>query len=107
MMVAQNQSEKSRLYDVKKIFDERHDFEAEDIQTLYERWPEVDFYNIPVAWIVPIDTMLARMRYYNPVIQVRQEFGQLIVIHNELTENQRKIIWVAEKEISKIDEDLQ
>lgn len=91
----------------KEEFDDRHaEDDQEDLATLQERWPSVKFHNIPVAWIVILDTMLCRMRYSNPVREVRQEFGQLIVIHGPLRASQEKIIREAEQEIYAIDADL-
>ena len=94
------------LNDVKPTFDYRHDFEGEDIQTIKERWPNVTFHNIPLAWIIPIDEMLCRLRYDNPIYEVRQEFGHLVVLSVPLNSNQKRIIQQAEDEIYLIDVDL-
>lgn len=95
------------LYKLKKDFDERHDFCDDDIEVLKGRWPEVSFHNIPAAWIIPIDQMLCRMRYHNQIKEIRQDFGQFIVIHNKLRPNHEKILKRAEQEIYEIDVDLQ
>lgn len=96
----------SILETMKKRFDERHDFDKKEIAILQERWPSVDFMNIPTAWIFPIDELMGRMRYNNPFKKIRQEFGQLVVEHGELNEKQQKILVALEKKLYKIDEDL-
>jgi hypothetical protein len=65
----------SKLEEFKKIFDSRHDFNDPDLVILKERHPSVNFISVPAAWIIAIDEMLCRMRYNNPVIEIKQEFG--------------------------------
>lgn len=94
------------LTNIKIEFDGRHDFEDDDLNILFERWPNIKFENIPVSWIVPVDEMLCHMRLNNPVKEVRQHFGQLIVITDVLTDKQKKIVKATENKIYSIDKDL-
>ena len=84
------------LNDIKATFDERHEFGDDDLEVLKDRWPKVAFQNIPLAWIIPIDEMLSAMRYDNPIYEMRQEFGHLIVLSRPLKLNQKLIIQQAE-----------
>jgi len=96
----------------KRIFDARHDFNDSDLETLQDRHPSIKFINIPTAWIVAVDEMLCRMRYQNPVVTVRQEFGQLIVEFSGNPELQcfidryQPCITIAERKIYEADRDL-
>ena len=100
------------LYNFKKIFDARHDFNDSDIEVLKGRYPQIRFINIPTAWIVVIDEMLCSMRYHNPIVAVKQEFGQLIIDFSNDPEYQKyidqyqKYITVAENKVFNIDKDL-
>lgn len=96
----------SKLLDMSQIFHERHNFDDEDLQLLKERWPTVEFENIPNAWIIPIDEMLFRLRYNNPIIKITQYYGQPVIYHSELNDKQRRIIKRAEQDLKQIDEDL-
>ena len=96
----------SKLLTFKKEFDLRHEFQSEDLTTLKERWPNVKFVNIPEAWILILDTMLCKLRYHNPVRVIRQDYGQLVVLHDPLRQRQQKIISDAEEAIYAIDEDI-
>ncbi len=96
----------SSLLAIKKAFDERHDYSSEDLSVLQERWPEVKFVNIPDAWILILDTMLCRLRYDNPVREIRQEYGQLVVLHKPLRKRQKEVIQQAERQIYAVDADL-
>ena len=91
-----------------KVFNMRHeeDFDNDDIEILKERWPNIYFHDIPASWIVPIDEMLGRLRYSNLVQEIRQDYGQLVIIHTATRENHLKIIGLAEKLIKEIDGDL-
>jgi len=95
------------LKHVKKEFNHRHNFEDEDIEILKERWVNVEFESIPVAWIILIDEMLTYLRYNNPISKIKQDFGQLIIQTNKKpTEKQSAVIKLTEEKIRSIDEDL-
>jgi hypothetical protein len=96
---------------IKKSFDARHDFDDEDMELLRERHSAVEFYDIPTAWIVPIDEMLCLMRLRNPVEAVRQVEGELVVVFKLGTPKERldkyqRIVQAAENKIYDIDRDL-
>jgi len=92
-------------------FEERHDFNSEDLGLLFERHPSVKFFDIPEAWIIPIDEMLCLVRYANPFNEVRQVDGLLVVsIKNGIKEidlaKYKKIVSAADYKIYNIDSDL-
>ncbi len=92
-------------------FDKRHDFDSEELNILYERHPFIKFQNIVESWIVPIDQMLCSMRYDNPISEVRQINGRLIVLFKEdINRNKidlyNKIIQICDIAIFNIDRDL-
>ena len=90
----------------KETFDVRHEFESEDLEILRERWPGIRFVNIPDAWIFIIDEMLGVMRYDLRIKEIRQEYGQFIVVHDELSDSHKKILKKCEAAIYKTDVDL-
>lgn len=94
------------LKSFKKEFDYRHDFEDSDLDILKERWPDVEFSNIPASWIIPVDEMMASFRYSNPIKKVWQSHGQLIVEADILTDIEMKKIEACEKKLKKVDIDL-
>lgn len=94
------------LLETKNEFDHRHEFGDDDLDILSDRWPNVKFINIPSAWIWVIDEMLCTLRYDNPIKEIRQEFGQLIIMTGKTTLNQAKIIRGTEIKILAIDADL-
>lgn len=96
----------SCLLEFKSTFDYRHEFEDDDLEVLKERWPNVGFHNIPTSWIIAIDEMFCKLRYHNPIHEIRQEFGQLVIIHDELKFGQAGIIQEAENKIKAIDIDI-
>jgi GMP synthase PP-ATPase subunit len=91
-------------------FVKRHDFEDSDIDVFINRWKnKAIFKNIPLAWIVPLDTMMFELNKRNYVVKsINQEYGQLIVTvpadHNAL--KAFKIIDVARDKVKDIDKDL-
>lgn len=91
-------------------FIKRHDFEDSDIDVFINRWKnKTIFKSIPLAWIVPLDTMMFELNKRNYVVKsVSQEYGQLIVMvpidHNAL--KAFEIIGVAKEKIKDIDKDL-
>lgn len=94
------------LIEFKKIFDGRHEFENEDINVFLDRWSGVKCSNIPAAWILPLDQMLSQFRCCNPIVEIRQEFGQLVLINKEVTDKQQKMIDRAKRAIFLLDVDL-
>jgi len=100
------------LREFKRIFDARHDFNDSDLEILQDRYPAVEFIDIPAAWIIAIDEMLCGMRYHNPVVTVRQAFGQLVVEFSRSPEMQEFIdryqpyVAVAERKVYEADRDL-
>lgn len=95
------------LWDIQKEFNKRHNFNDEDIGLLKERWSEITFHNIPLAWVFPLDEMLCKLRYNNPIYEIRQEFGQLIILSHQLKyKNHKVIIKKTEQAIYNIDKDL-
>ncbi len=91
-------------------FIKRHNFEDSDIDIFINRWKnKTTFKNIPLAWVVPLDTMMFELNKKNYVVSsVRQEYGQLIVAvpvdHN--VSKAFKIIDVARAKVKDIDKDL-
>ena len=91
-------------------FIERHDFEDSDINVFLNRWKnKASFKEIPLAWVLPLDTMMFELNKRNYVVKsVHQEYGQLIVTvpadYNVI--KAFKIIDKAKSYIKKIDEDL-
>lgn len=96
----------------KKEFDHRHDFAGSDVELLGGRHPDVNIFNIPVAWVFPVDEMLCRFRYNRAIKEVRQEFGQLIVTFKNRPADQgryskyKSIVDECERKIKSIDIDL-
>ncbi len=68
------------LVSKKRIFDKRHVFDDEDIDLLQERWPQVTFTNIPLAWVFPLNQFLSRVRYRESIREVGQHFGELTIV---------------------------
>lgn len=91
-------------------FVSRHDFKDSDIDVFINRWKnKAMFKNIPLAWILPLDTMMFELNKNNYIVKsVIQEYGQLVVNvpfdHNAF--KARLIIEIAQNKIRKIDEDL-
>lgn len=106
------------LEEFKREFDRRHDFESEDLQVLANNFPEVDFYNIPEAWIIPIDKMLRVIGKY--VSYISQDCGHVRVMRRVMdgdpsvrpgkeTDRDKEIfsqISLLEKRVRAIDKDL-
>ena len=101
------------LIDIKKQFDHRHDFDDSDFIILKKRHSSVNILNIPTAWIIPIDDLLCRFKNDQVIKEVRQEFGQLIVIFKDRLQDQtqllnyKKIVEQFNCVIKNIDKDLE
>jgi hypothetical protein len=92
-------------------FNERHDFEDEDLKVLQQRHPNIQFNNIPTAWIINIDEMLSRIDDIDPtfIISVSQNKTSLCIKtrNNEIPSGRIKdIIAASYNEISDLDGDL-
>lgn len=102
----------SKLDTFKKEFDYRHDFEDSDMQLLCERHSDIQFSNIPAAWILPVDEMLCKFKYNEVAKAVRQEYGQLVVVLKSRPADQgryskyRSIVDECEQKLKSIDMDL-
>ena len=90
-------------------FVKRHDFEDPDLDIFLNRWKnKAKFHNIPVAWILPLDTMMFELNKLDIIVRdVRQEFGQLCVgIHTGDYIKSMDILKKAKSQIKNIDKDL-
>jgi len=96
------------LFEYKKIFDSRHEFNESETDVIRERYPSVCISNIPVAWIVLIDEMLGKFRCSDLIKSVGQEYGQLIILFSREPEAKHKeIIEKVEQAIRDIDKDME
>lgn len=88
----------------------RHDFEDSDLDVFLNRWKnKAIFKDIPVAWIIPLDSMMFELNKNDYIVNsVCQEFGQLIVLAPLNTDfiHADKIIQIAVKKVEAIDKDL-
>jgi hypothetical protein len=84
----------------------RHEFDDDELCVLQNNWPKINFLKIPISWIYLIDTMLLDMGNDSSIIEIRQEFGQFIVLHGILSDRQSKILHRTEKLIYNLDIDL-
>ena len=51
-------------------FIERHNFEDSDIDIFLNRWKnKTIFKNIPLAWVIPLDTMMFELNKNNFIFQ--------------------------------------
>jgi len=89
----------------KQFFDNRHVFEDEDIDLLKERWPEISFNNIPLAWVFQLDEFLCKTKYSSSITEIRQEFGEVIVL-GELNTKLKTRIHELEAQTYLVDWDL-
>lgn len=100
----------SLLDSFREQFLARHDFEDSDIDIFINRWKNKAYFNsIPLAWILPLDTMMFELNKRNYVVRsVVQEYGQLIVTvpADSNAPNAFKIIDVVKGKIKNIDKDL-
>lgn len=93
---------------LKYQFNNRHDFESEQLAVLKKKFPKIKFSGIPDAWIVIVDQMLRNMRELGTVKEIRQEYGQLVVEFlkgYEIPDN-KACIQEAESKIYNLDKDL-
>ena len=95
----------SKLPSLKKIFDDRHDFDPEEQKQLQKNWPKIKFVNIPTTWIVPIDDLLVLINSAK-VNEIRQDYGHLTIISKGLSAAELATIHQIEQMIYRLDEDL-
>ena len=89
----------------KREFDYRHDWDIEEENVLKTNWPNIKFHNVPLAWIIPIDDLLQKVN--KPIKEIRQEYGQLIILHDLFnSQQQQQYINDTEEIIQAIDLDL-
>ena len=97
----------SKLFEFKKEFDKRHDFESSDLNYLYKKYSNIVFSNIPYAWVINIDDMLCELPHTS-IAEIRQDFGQPIFIlkNKEEKEKYQSILNKFDKALRYIDKDL-
>ena len=100
-----SKSSQINLTELSKEFQKRHDFNSEELDVLNNNFPNVQFKNIPEAWIVLLDKML-RETGTDHVKSVEQHCGLLCVSETKPRELDLSIVDKYEKRLYKIDEDL-
>lgn len=86
-----------------KIFSDRHSFDGEDVQILKNKFPNIQFNNIPDAWILGIDRLLRKTRYAG-IVSIAQRNGFLFIsARNDILS---EYIEEVEQEIYSLDADL-
>lgn len=91
---------------IKQIFDDRHEFDAEEENILKLKWPRIKFYNIPQAWIIQLDEFLRNFNSFK-IKEIRQDFAQLTIIPSvRLTDEEKFNLNSLEKKIYSLDKDL-
>lgn len=87
------------------IFNERHDFETEDVKLLYSKFEDIKFSNIPEAWVILLDKFLENNFVY--VKSVSQLYG---LLHIDFISSKSKKLETdtlrLEKRLYMIDKDL-
>jgi len=99
------------LHGFKNIFDNRHDFNESETNILRSNWPNINFYNIPLAWIYPIDMMLYKLNSNqdtDAIKEIRQDYGHIsfIITDNYNKEQYYQILSAAKDMIYTIDRDI-
>ena len=92
------------LKELSKAFEDRHEFNTEELSVLQGNFPNVNFLDIPDAWIILIDKMLREV--HKDVKSVEQHYGLLCVSEKVSGELDLSIISAYEKKLYKIDKDL-
>jgi hypothetical protein len=91
------------INDFNKAFIERHDFEYDDLNILSLKYPGVMFSNIPEAWVILIDSFLAKAKN-SKIKSISQTMGFLIV--DGVSESDMKFLKYLEDKIVQLDIDL-
>ena len=92
------------ISDFSKEFNYRHNFNAEDIGILQQKYPNIKFVNIPEAWIICVDNMLQCLKEYN-IRCIQQYYGFLSVI-GDYSSEAKEIIKFFEGKMYQADADL-
>lgn len=96
----------SILLSIEKEFNHRHDFVDEDIIFLKNKFKNIEFLKIPVAWVSLIDQMLSETNN-DSIKEIRQDFGQFVILFKrECNKELKKKISIYDKKIKNIDKDL-
>ena len=102
----------SKIYKLYSAFISRHIFQDQDLQLLKDKYPNVEFSNIPKAWILSIDQMLEDIYNVEPNLKlsVKQVLGFLVVDkipHDpQFSFNYEYILKNCEKMVYQLDLDL-
>jgi hypothetical protein len=95
------------LYQFKNTFDYRHDFDEDETNILRSNWPSIKFYNIPLAWIYPIDMMLFKLQNnIDSIKEIRQDYGHITFILKNNMEQYYEVLSAAKSLIYTIDRDI-
>ena len=89
------------------IFNDRHDFEYDDMKYLPSKYPHVTFKSIPEAWVVLVETFLLELEEPLKISSVSQEIGHLLVQTNEsLNDHDCDVLIEFEKHTISLDMDI-
>jgi hypothetical protein len=88
-----------------QVFKQRHSFDSEDQQVLKNNFPKIVFEDIPDAWIILLDELLATIDN-KKISRIAQMFGLLIVSSYNLSKSDQSKIAKTEKQLIEIDCDL-
>ena len=88
-----------------QVFKQRHSFDSEDQQVLKNNFPKIVFEDIPDAWIILLDELLATIDN-KKISRIDQMFGLLIVSSYNLSKSDQSKIAQTEKQLIEIDCDL-
>lgn len=90
---------------IDNIFKYRHDFVSEDLDLLKQKYNNIEFKNIPEAWVVILDRFLEK---HNKIVKcIQQYFGHLSIVYScDIDLNVKKDQEKTEKRLQKIDMDL-
>lgn len=101
--------QKFNLKELSDIFNSRHDFNSSELNTLYSKFDQIKFENIPEAWIILIDELLSKVG--DNIICVSQKFSYLCInIKNGLDDNKKDLtlntVKYFENKLYEIDADI-
>ncbi|MFA5757962.1 MAG: hypothetical protein WC942_01095 [Clostridia bacterium] len=95
------------VYEFSEIFNHRHDFNCTDINILSDKYTNIIFKNIPEAWILEIDKFLSLIKQPKKIFKISQEFGFLVIFHNDkLIQHDKEILQQLENNLTILDIDL-
>ena len=87
------------------IFSNRHDFIYDDYYYLKDKY-NIDFVNIPEAWVCVIDDYFIRLDDITKISKVEQIFGHVIITASIQSNHDKNIIEKLSKRIINIDRDI-